>query len=501
MDGKNKNENTPYQVLLPSDTETEETVLGTLIRRNELYAQVDDILTPESFRSESNAVVFRCIRWIIKSGKIADVNSIVEAAKSHKSVVKVAVDEARVFVIASHFSEYTFLQDVERLVNFARRRKAWTELQLLSQKVVDLTEDVDVTLDELQKDVEYLKGMGAVDANVLDARTALTSLNGVVQQNLSGESPMTVRTGFKFTDNKGGLRLGELTVVAAFSGIGKTSLALCMAVNMAFNRVPVAYYSLEMNSTELWSRIISGPSGMTSNDILTSRLSKERLEKFDKAVASYMDIPLFIDESATISFEKVLRSIRTLAIQKGVKVFYIDYLQIFLQNKNGEREESALSSMVRRLKNLCKELSLCGVVLSQLRRDKEETHPRMDMLRGSGQIEESADNVVLIDRPAARPEWGVFSYRGYNSNVSIRGTAEISVSKGRNVGTGTWIVGFNGDNTRFYDLDEIPYKTKSNKQKKDGESDGQDAVPEAKPETATQTALPFPTEEQGNAPY
>lgn len=497
MVGNNNNTITPYTVLLPSDDETEETVLGTLIRRNELYSQVDDILTPDAFRNEANAVVFRCIRWIIKSGKIADINSIVEAAKSHKSVVKIAVDDAKVFSISSHFSESTFFQDVDRLINFARRRKAWTDLQLMSNKIVDLTEDVDGTLDELQKDVDFLKGMGAVDNSVLDAKSVLSDLNGVVQSNLTGTNPMTVRTGFRFTDDKGGIRLGELTVVAAWSGIGKTSLALCMAVNMAFGGTPIAFYSLEMNAKELWARILSGPSGLSSNRILTSQLNKEELARFDKAVGSYSHIPLYIDESATISFEKVLRSVRTLVLQRGVKVFFIDYLQIFAQNRNGDREESALSSMARRLKNICKELNICCILLSQLRRDKEEQHPRMDMLRGSGQIEESADNVVLIDRPAARPEWGIFSYKGTHSRVDTKGTAEINVSKGRNIGTSSCIVGFSGENTRFYDIDHIPYKPKKGNEKdKNEETQEHENQPQTK-----QQALPFEPEDDGNVPY
>ena len=492
MDGKKNALDTSLGVLLPSDATTEATVIGTLIRRNELFSHVDDILTPESFRNEINSAVYRCIRWIIKSGKIADVNSIVEAAKSHKSLMKVAVDEAAVFVIASNFSESTFDQDVDRLVNFARRREAWTDLQKMSQKVIDLTEDVDVTLNELQKDVDYLKGMGSVDNSVLDAKSVLSELNSVVQSNLTGESPMTVRTGYRFTDNKGGLRFGELTVIAAWSGIGKTSLALCMAVNISFSGTPSAFYSLEMNAKELWARILSGPSGLTSNKILTSQLNKEELERFDKAVQSYMNIPLYIDESATISFDKMLRSVRTLVLQKGVKVFFVDYLQIFAQNKFGDREESVLSSMTRRLKNICKELNICCVLLSQLRRDKEEQHPRMDMLRGSGQIEESADNVVLIDRPAARPEWGIFSYKGTHANVDTKDTAEINVSKGRNIGTSSCIVGFNGKNTRFFDIDKIPYKKRNKKEK---ESEEQTSVEPQKQE------LPFEPEQEGKLDF
>lgn len=495
MAEKTNNANTAYGVALPKDLETEMVVLGTLIRRNELYQQVDDILLPDAFSGEKNEVIFRCIRWIIKSGKIADINSICEAAVSHKEVVKVAVDENDVFYVASRFSENTFYQDVDRLVNFSRRRKAWTSLQQMSNRVIDLTEDVDKSLEELQKDVDYLKGLGSVEESVIDARAALGGLNQIVQQNQSGLSPYVIKTGFQFTDFNGGLRLGELTALASFSGYGKTALSLCMAVNMAKNGTPVAFFSKEMSSVELWARILSGPSGISSNRIMTGKLNKEELERFDKAVAQFVNIPLYIDEGATSSIDKTLRSLRTLVLQKGVKVFFVDYLQIFVQTGNGDREESSLSSMIRRLKNACTELSLCGIALSQLRRDKEEQHPRMDMLRGSGQIEESCDNVVLIDRPEARPEWGIYSYKGKHSNVEIKGTAEINVSKGRNIGTSSWIVSFIGATTQFAELDKIPYK-KKNKDKKEDDAPAEETAQQV----TQQRELPFEPEGE-KAPF
>lgn len=460
-----KDENTSLMYIdsLPKDLKTEEVVLGTLIRRNELLAHVDDILLPDVFCSEINAVVFRCIRWIIRSGKIADINSIVEAAKSHKSITKLEIDENTIFSIASNFSEYTFDQDVDRLVAYSRRRLAWVSLQKVSQKVVDLTEDVDDSLGELQKNLEHLKGMATVDNTVLNAKAALKRVNGIVQANMSGESTSTVRTGYRFTDDKGGLRFKTLTVIASFSGYGKTALALCMAQYMAVIGVPVAYYSMEMGAEELWSRLLSGASGMTSNKLLTGQLSQKDMERLDKAMNQLGNLPIYIDENATISRNKLLRSIRTLVKKYGVRVVIVDYLQIMVQTNNGDREEASLGAFVRELKNISKELDICVIALSQLRRDKDEMHPRMDMLRGSGQIEESADNVILLDRPSARPEWGVLGYKGIHANVSTKGTAEIILSKGRGVGTGSWIVGFTGWNTRFFELDEIPYKDSASK--------------------------------------
>lgn len=479
------NNNVQYHVLLPKDVATERTVLGTLIRRNELYGDVDDLLLPDVFSDGRNAMLFRCVRWVIRKGLIADVNSIVEAAHSHKEASKVAIDENDVFDVAQYYSEATFLQDVERLVSLYRRRKTWETLQRMCQRVCDQTEDIDDNLDVLQKQIDAIRESKNIDNSIIDARTALVNLNKVVDDNKDETKAGGIKTGFRFTDEKGGLREEALTVIAAFSGVGKTSLALNIAVNVAKAGIPVAYYSLEMSAVELWARIISVDSGVNANRILSFPLREEDIKAYDTSVGRYANLPLYIDESATSTFDKTMRSVRVMAKQRGVKLFVIDYLQVFAQVGKGEREESVIANMSRRCKNICKELKLHCLLLSQLRRDRDEQHPRMDMLRGSGQIEENADNVVLIDRPEARPEWGVSSYRGVNKNVKIEGTAEISVSKGRNIGTGVSIVGFKGKLAKFYELDTIPYKDGSTAKKAE-----KDNVEPPKP-TATETQLPF----------
>lgn len=492
-----------YQAVLPSDTNAEEVVIGTILRRNELYAHVEDILLPESFYDEVNSAIFRCIRWVIRAGRIADINSVIEAAKSHKSVIRHDIDESRIYLMASKFNERTFAQDVERLVGYARRRQAWTTMQLSSKKMLDLTEDVDETLGEAQKSLDTLKGMGSVENSVIDAKAALTKLNGIIITNQSDENNSSIKTGYRFTDDKGGCRFRTLTAIASFSGYGKTALALCIARNLAIRGVPVAYYSMEMGSEELWARLVSGTSGMTSNKLLTGKLTQKEIEKFDEAINKFAKLPLYIDENATISPSRLFRSIRALVKKNGVRVVFIDYLQIMVQTNNGEREESVIGAIMRELKNLCMELDICIFVLSQMRRDKEEKHPRMDMMRGSGQIEESCDQVILLDRPEARPEWGVLSYNGIHSNVSIKGTAEIIMSKGRGIGTGSWIVGFTGWNTSFFELDVIPYKVVSNKKRREeatGNVPAATTVQQTKQPVQETQALPF-TPQEAELPF
>lgn len=442
------------QVTLPVDEGAELNVLGTIISHDELFTEVEDVLTSDVFRREDNRSLFRILKYIIKAGNVIDENSIIACAEKFRDKIGVTVDEIRMVVMEAGVcdSPRTFYQDVERLVEYSMRRKAWETLQRMSTKVVTLTDNADETISDTMKKLDEIRNIAANDDGVIDARKAVQLVYDQINDNLQGVNKSCIKTGFRFSDAKGGLRLGSLVVIGAWTSTGKTSLALNIATNVAMSGVPVAYYSLEMGAVELWSRIVSGSTDISAGKILNYPLKREEVSAIDKTIGSLANIPLYIDDKATSSFRKVMRSLRTMVKKYKIKMFVLDYIQIFAQNSKGGNDESILSSMARECKNICKELDLCGIVLSQLRRDKENRHPTIDMLRGSGGLEESADNVVLIDRPEAHPEWGVHSFYNNNSE-SIEGKAELRVCKGRNIGLGTYYVGFDAQRTQFYELD------------------------------------------------
>ena len=138
---------------------------------------------------------------------------------------------------------------------------------------------------------------------------------------------------------------------------------------------------------------------------------------------------------------------------KGVKLAVIDYLQIYTQTSDSA--EASLAYMARAAKNIAKEIAIPVILLSQLNRSA--AHPSIKMLRGSGQIEESADNIVLIDRPEAYPDNNL-KYEGEFADASTHGTAKLILAKGRGVGTGCRLVGFEGRYTQFYELSDTNRK-------------------------------------------
>lgn len=444
--------NLMLQRQMPNSIELERNVLGTIIRRNEYYGNVEDILSEDAFYAVPNKLIYKCVKHLIHDGKIADINSIIATAKEGKETYMLT--EFDIIECAAYNSPNTFLQDVDTIVDYGKRREAWKTFMMAANNVLTLTEDANDIMNTAKEKIDELSNISNINDGIVDAKAGIERIKKQVEENLQGVNNATIKTGFMFTDEKGGLRLGSILVIGAFTSYGKSSIAMNMAINVARSGVPVVYYSMEMGTIELWSRVLSKTAGVSANKMMNFPLKIEERESVNIACEKFSNLPLYIDEKSTTKFSKMMRSVRTLVKKRGVKMFFVDYLQIFIQNGVKEKEESALSSMVRECKNMCRELGIVGVILSQLRRNGEEKHPSIEMLRGSGQIEESADSVMLIDRPEARPDWKVDKFLGKFSEVDIKGKAVFNVVKGRNTGLGAYLVGFDQEYTTFYELEQ-----------------------------------------------
>ena len=241
-----------------------------------------------------------------------------------------------------------------------------------------------------------------------------------------------------------------MTVIAAFSGCGKSALAMNISKNVASNGDPVAYYSLEMGKAELAARAISREAFMPSSIIMNKKLTAWQMRDFEISAKKNKSLPIYIDERSTVNFDSTCASILTLKKTKGIKLAVIDYLQIYSQVS--DNDESNLGYIARMAKNIAKECEIAVILLSQLNRSGN--HPNIMMLRGSGQISESADNVVIIDRPEAYKDGKVTSYEGEFSDKPITGTALFMLQKVRGDSTDARLVGFKGEYTQFYELDD-----------------------------------------------
>ena len=236
--------------------------------------------------------------------------------------------------------------------------------------------------------------------------------------------------------------------------MGKTSFSLAVIENALDSGARICFYSLEMSRHELTARLLSPRTGIPSNKILTARLANEEQNRVKMASMELSRKSLFFDDKSTSDIDSIISSIRSLSLKKGIHGAVIDYLQVLSTNQQRQDREAQLADMARRLKNLAKDTGVWIIALSQLNRDISNPVPTIDRVRGSGQIAEAADVVLTIYRPEAYSNGN--RYPKPYENVDTSGTALINVCKGRNIGTGAFIAGFDANTTRFYDLPSVP---------------------------------------------
>lgn len=435
---------------MPYNEETERIVLGTLLIERDSLVEVNNLLSEDCFYNNFNRKIFRAIKALDKCGKRYDMLSV---WNSLRGSVDETQDRALYFEIAG-YQCFDLQQHAMELNRLMAHRKNYEMAQYILSTVHSCEDPYEVQ-DEVLKRIEGIRENQA--SGVVSMRDVMQKVHEIINNNLNNPEPITgTPTGFRDLDRRGVLRPGNLTVVAADSSQGKTSLATSICVNAALYGAKIAFYTMEMSPVEIGQRILSKQSGVDSMRVSSSQLTQDELSSTDKGIASLMDLPLYFDGKSTSTIDSVLSSIRMMKKRYNIDGAVVDYLQIFAANggKNSAAEQE-MGNIARRLKNAAKDLGIWIMALSQLSRDKMDVAPNIGRVRGSGQITEAADVVMLLYRPE---HYGRDKrYPEPFANVSTESTAMIDVAKGRNVGTWKMICGFNAPTTQFYDLIDIPH--------------------------------------------
>lgn len=253
-----------------------------------------------------------------------------------------------------------------------------------------------------------------------------------------------VPTGLTDLDEKtSGLQPSDMIVLAARPGMGKTSLALNIAENVAVEAgLPVAVFSMEMPGTQLATRFLSSVGRIDQHKIRTGKLTDEEWQRLTYALGKLHEAPIFIDETPGLNPTDLRARCRRLHRQCGrLGLIVIDYLQLMTSLKESDNRSAELSEISRSVKSLAKELHVPIIALSQLNRSLEQRpnkRPVASDLRESGAIEQDADIIMFIYRDEI-----------YNPDSPDKGMAELIISKHRNGSTGTIRMTFLGEFTRF----------------------------------------------------
>ncbi len=393
----------------PQATEIEEAVLGALILDQDALSNSIDIIKPEYFYSKENEQIFRTISALFAEGAPVDVITVSERLKKDGPLDFVGGN----YKLVSLSSRITSAAHIEYHVRLLSEKFIQRELIRVSTETLrdayDETKDVLDLLDKTEgKFLEINDSNFNSDILGMDVLLRRT-VSEIENAQSSADDAPGLLTGFRELDNKiGGFQKGTLIILAARPAMGKTALAITMARNMAVDfHKPVAIFSLEMTASELTSRLISAEASIEGRRFKT----RGNLQEWEKTMIrektrALANAPIYIDDNPNLSIFELRAKCRRLKQKYDIQMIFIDYLQLMQGGeaaKNGNREQE-ISYISRQLKALSKELGIPVLALSQLSRAVEtrggSKKPVLSDLRESGAIEQDADIVMFIYRPA-----------------------------------------------------------------------------------------------------
>ncbi|WP_426430800.1 replicative DNA helicase [Winogradskyella sp. HB-48] len=442
----------------PQAIDLEEVVLGAMMIDKKGVDEVIDILSPEAFYKDAHKYIFEAIFKLFESSEPIDLLTVSAQLKKDQKLDLVGGD----FYLISLTQRVSSSAHIEFHARIILQKFIQRSLIKISNEIIedayDETKDVFDLLDNAEAKL-YEVTQGNVKKSTETAQSLVIQAKKKIEEISNKEGLSGIPTGFDKLDKlTSGWQPSDLIIVAARPGMGKTALTLTMARNIAvdFNQA-VAFFSLEMSSVQLITRLISSETGLSSEKLRTGKLEKHEWEQLNVKVKTLEKAPLFIDDTPSLSIFDLRAKARRLASQYDIKVIMIDYLQLMTaggSQKGGNREQE-ISMISRNLKALAKELNVPVIALSQLSRAVEtrggSKRPLLSDLRESGAIEQDADIVSFI----YRPEYYKIDEWDDEERSPTEGQGEFIVAKHRNGGLDNIRLKFIGHLGKFDNLDDF----------------------------------------------
>ena len=442
----------------PQAIDLEEVVLGAMMIDKKGVDEVIDILSPEAFYKEAHQHIFESIFQLFENSEPVDLLTVSSQLKKNQKLDLVGGD----FYLISLTQKVSSSAHIEFHARIILQKYIQRSLIKISSEIIedsyDETQDVFDLLDKAEAKL-YEVTQGNIKKSSETAQSLVIQAKKKIEEISNKEGLSGIPTGFSKLDKlTSGWQDSDLIIVAARPGMGKTALTLSMARNIAVDQnIPVAFFSLEMASVQLITRLISSETGLSSEKLRTGKLEKHEWEQLNVKVKGLEKAPLFIDDTPSLSIFDLRAKARRLASQHGIKLIVIDYLQLMTaggSQKGGNREQE-ISTISRNLKALAKELSVPVIALSQLSRAVEtrggSKRPLLSDLRESGAIEQDADIVSFI----YRPEYYKIDEWDDEERSPTEGQAEFIVAKHRNGGLDNIRLKFIGHLGKFDNLDDF----------------------------------------------
>ena len=428
---------------IPNDPELEAIVLGGMLIEQRGVSEVVEVVKDTNvFYNPKNALVYDAILSLYKSSQGVDMMT-VKTELQRTGKLKEAGGGSYLVALTERVSSSAHIQNHAILLMqmYVKRKSIEVGYNLAEQSYeedTDIFELLDGSYKELDKISDWLsikqpKEIGDYLTEVLKTKSERAGIPTAVRDinlKLNGYQP------------------SDLVIIAGRPAMGKTAYALSDALHQARLGYPVGIFSLEMSARQLTARLFANYAGIDSNKLAIGTLSQSEMDVAVSLRPSFGKLPLYIDDEPFLTLLSLKIKAKKWVREKGVKIIYIDYLQLISNSQRGRTRDQEISEISRTLKGLAKELDIPIIALSQLSRGVEtrgDKRPMLSDLRESGAIEQDADNVLFLYRPEYYqiPQW--------EDGTPTDKEVEVIISKFRNGTTGGIIIGCQLQYMRFFE--------------------------------------------------
>ena len=455
---------------LPNNIEAEQAVIGSILVQNETFDEINTIISNINFYDPMHQSIFSAIESLIYKGMLANpitLKNYFENEKDELNVPEYLVKVTKFSTPPRQAIEYSrIIYDMfvrRELIKISENTIDAAKLNTLDASGQNIIENSERLLFDLAEKGSFnsslVKFDEAMRQTIEMAKTAYQNDEGIVG----------VPTGLTDLDDRlGGLHNSDLIIIAGRPSMGKTALATNIAFHAAEKllqdgkKSSIAFFSLEMSSEQLSTRILAEQARIKSNDIRRGKISDEQFDKFIETSKNISELPLFIDETPAISIAAMSNRARRIKRLYGLDMIIVDYIQLMtgsINNRDGRVQE--ISQITQGLKAIAKELRVPVVALSQLSRaveQRDDHKPQLSDLRESGSIEQDADVVMFVYRAAyylqrKEPQAATVEHAEWQAKMSeISHLAQILIAKQRHGPIGNIDLEFEEMFTKFKDL-------------------------------------------------
>jgi len=459
---------------LPCNIEAEQAVIGSILVSNDIYDEISPLVDSQKFFDPIHGKIYEIIENLIAKGLLANPITLKNHFENNEGLKELGGQEYLIKI--TKFS--TSVKQAIDYANIVQEMHVRRELIKISESVLheasnnnEVSNSGEEIIQNTEKSLFDLAERGHFNQSFMKFENALKQTIEMAKSAYQNDEGIVgVPTGLTDLDARlGGMHKQDLIIIAGRPSMGKTALATNIAFHAAKNiekkgtKSTVAFFSLEMSSEQLSTRILSEQSRIRSNDIRRGKVSEKEFEQFIETSKNIFELPLYIDETPAITIAAISNRARRIKRLFGLELIVVDYIQLMRSGRKMEfNRVQEISEITQGLKALAKELNVPVLALSQLSRQveqRDDKRPQLSDLRESGSIEQDADVVMFVFREAyylerKEPTLGSIEHAEWQQKMDeISSLAEIMISKQRHGPTGNVKVEFEAMYTKFKDLE------------------------------------------------